>query len=56
VTVQARTAFDADALTKMVWKSGEAAAALLEQVDASAFGITRDGEIETIGAVEQVPA
>ncbi|HEX8936698.1 MAG TPA: FAD:protein FMN transferase [Sphingomicrobium sp.] len=56
VSVHARTACDADALTKIVWKSGDRAAALLEQVDASAFGIGRNSRIEPIGEPETVPA
>jgi thiamine biosynthesis lipoprotein len=56
VSVQARTVCDADALTKIIWNGGDAAAALLDQVDASAFGITRDGQIQSIGALETVPA
>jgi thiamine biosynthesis lipoprotein len=56
VSVQARTACDADALTKIVWNSGDGAAALLDQVDAKAFGITRNGEVEPIGALETSPA
>lgn len=55
-SVQARTACDADALTKIVWKLGENAAPLLETVDASAIGITRSGEVEAISVAEQVPA
>jgi thiamine biosynthesis lipoprotein len=56
VSVQARTAVDADALTKIAWKAGEAAAACLGQVDGRAFGVTRDGQLEPIGELEQVPA
>jgi thiamine biosynthesis lipoprotein len=56
VSVQARTACDADALTKIVWNGGDSAGALLDQVDASAFGITRDGQIQSIGALETEPA
>jgi thiamine biosynthesis lipoprotein len=56
VSVQARTACDADALTKVIWNGGDSAGALLDQVDASAFGITRDGQIQAIGALETEPA
>jgi thiamine biosynthesis lipoprotein len=56
VSVQARTACDADALTKIIWDGGDSAAALLDQVDAKAFGITRSGEVEPIGALETSPA
>lgn len=56
ISVHARTACDADALTKIVWKMGDKAAALLEQVEASAFGIGRDSRIELIGEPEKVPA
>lgn len=56
VSVRARTACDADALTKVVWTAGDKAAALLEQVDASAFGITSGGDVEPIGLTETAPA
>jgi thiamine biosynthesis lipoprotein len=56
VTVRARTSCDADALTKIVWNGGDAATALLDQVDARAFGITRDGQVQSIGALETEPA
>jgi thiamine biosynthesis lipoprotein len=56
VSVLARTACDADALTKIVWKDGSAAAALLEQVHASALAITCDGQVEAIAAPDLVPA
>jgi thiamine biosynthesis lipoprotein len=55
-SVQARTACDADVLTKIIWNGGDSAGALLDQVNASAFGITRDGRIQTIGALETEPA
>jgi thiamine biosynthesis lipoprotein ApbE len=56
VSVLARTACDADALTKIVWKLGENAGPLLPDVDAEAFTVTRDGEIQTIGEPAPVPA
>jgi thiamine biosynthesis lipoprotein len=56
VSVHARTACDADALTKIVWNGGAAVSALLNQVDASAFGITHSGRIQTIGVLETEPA
>ena len=56
ISVHARTACDADALTKIVWKAGDSAASLLERVDASALGIGRDSKIEPIGEPERMPA
>jgi thiamine biosynthesis lipoprotein len=56
VSVVARTACDADALTKIVWSKGSAGAALLEDSDARAFALIRDGQIEAIGERAQVLA
>jgi thiamine biosynthesis lipoprotein len=56
VSVLARTACDADALTKIVWKLGESAGPLLADVDAEAFTVTRDGDVQTIGEPAAVPA
>ncbi len=56
ISVHARTACDADALTKIVWKSGERAAALLDQADATAFAVTREGRIQAMGALDAIPA
>jgi thiamine biosynthesis lipoprotein len=50
VSVLARTACDADALTKIVWTKGASAEPLLASVDARALAITAAGEVETIGA------
>jgi FAD:protein FMN transferase len=49
VSVIARTACDADALTKVVWAQGAEAQGLLAEVDATAFLMGADGKLETIG-------
>jgi thiamine biosynthesis lipoprotein len=56
VSVLARTACDADALTKIAWNMGEKAGPLLADVDAEAFAVTRGGEIQRIGELTAVPA
>jgi len=56
VSVLARTACDADALTKIVWNMGEKAGPLLVDVDAEAFGVMRDGEMQAIGELAAMPA
>ena len=53
VSVQSRTACDADALTKIVWNMDDGAERLLEEIGASAFGYGRAGQIEAIG--EKIP-
>lgn len=50
VSTLARTAFDADALTKIAWTQGPRSAAVLAEVGATALLISADGEVETIGA------
>lgn len=49
VSVRARSACDADALTKIVWQTGHRAARLLESVGAAAFALTGDGRIKAVG-------
>lgn len=56
VSVLAPTACDADALTKIVWTRGAAAASILADADATALLISADGHIETIGAEALVAA
>ena len=56
VSVLARTACDADALTKIVWNLGDKAGRLLADVDAQAFAFTPCGEIRTIGELTAVLA
>ena len=48
VSVRAPSAFEADALTKIVWAMGGQSAELLAEVGAAAFGIHADGVIEAI--------
>ncbi len=48
VTVRARDACDADALTKIVWALGHRAADLLAAAGADAFAIRTDGTVEAI--------
>jgi len=50
VTVQAPTAMDADALTKIVWAGGDVSH-LLQSVSAKAFAIRADGHVEPLGAL-----
>ena len=50
VSVLARTACDADALTKIVWAEGLGSATVLTEVDATALLISTNGKVETIGA------
>jgi thiamine biosynthesis lipoprotein len=54
VSVVARNACDADALTKIVWAWASNIGALLAEAGAEALAITPSGEIETIGT--EVPA
>lgn len=56
VSVQAKSACDADALTKIVWNMGDAAGALLETIDAIALGYKRARRVEVIGERATVPA
>jgi thiamine biosynthesis lipoprotein len=56
VSVLARTACDADALTKIVWAQGAEAQALLASVDATALLVSATGRVETIGADELADA
>jgi thiamine biosynthesis lipoprotein len=55
VSVLARTACDADALTKIVWNLSDEAGPLLADVNAEAFAVTTGGEIRTIGELTAVP-
>jgi thiamine biosynthesis lipoprotein len=48
VSVLARTACDADALTKIIWSGNEGIAALLAKVGARALVFTEAGEVELI--------
>jgi thiamine biosynthesis lipoprotein len=50
VSVRARTACDADALTKVVWGQGRDSVDLLAEVDATALLISADGKLDAIGA------
>lgn len=49
VSIVARTACDADALSKIAWREGPNANPLLADVGAKALALTADGEIATIG-------
>jgi thiamine biosynthesis lipoprotein len=49
VSILARIAMDADALTKIVWAQGTKAIPLLEEADARAVVVTEAGGVEMIG-------
>jgi thiamine biosynthesis lipoprotein len=50
VTVQAASACDADALTKIVWASAANCRQLIDECGARAFGIRADGSVKQIAA------
>ena len=49
VSILARSAMDADALTKIIWAQGPKAIPLLEEADARAVVVTEAGGVEMIG-------
>jgi thiamine biosynthesis lipoprotein len=56
ISVVARNACDADALTKIVWNSSAAAHRILAEAGAKAIAIQQDGKIEAIEPTESVSA